>query len=524
MPPTGLAPAVAGLVLAAALFSGDPSAPSPSTPSPVRFREQGGNGDYPGPSRLAWGFTEGRIDGERIADVRVNEAGHPRRLASCNTQSETHLVSYRRDVYVGFNDARWCLAPYAPVDPLTWTGFARSTDGGKTFVDDGPLQGNRETPELWGDPVLAVDTHGRGAGTLYVASLARNDEGVFTLGVGVSKDSGRTFRWEDAVTGVEESDGPDKEWLAIDDTGGRHDGNLYLAWTNFADTARESSVQFARSTDGGKTWSKPLNVHRDFGFGVRVVVGPDGTVHVVYESDEDVYWTASSDGGRTFDEPREIADAPAPGAYESTCFRNALNGDMRTFTTVSAAIDALGSARPSDPNHNPDFGSLYVTYHAHGEDADEADVLFLKRDPAGRWTKPRRLNDDETTTDQFQPEVAVPGPGRVAVVWTDRREDAALPAPLGNRRMAQYVATSNDGGKSFGPNRRLSDVLFDPPFSNPSPNLMGGCYAGDYNGLHSTGNGEVLASWADNRDALEVTGVSNRVIPDPNIYFRRERL
>ena len=126
--------------------------------------------------------------------------------------------------------------------------------------------------------------------------------------------------------------------------------------------------------------------------------------------------------------------------------------------------------------------------------------------------------------DQFFPEVVATGPGSIAVTWTDRREDATLPGPVGNRMMAQWATFAKDGGRKLSGNRRASDVLFAPTFSNPNTDpLIATCYAGDYNALYFDGK-DVLAAWGDNRDSLLVEGVGPTVIPDPNVYFRRIRV
>ena len=46
----------------------------------------------------------------------------------------------------------------------------------------------------------------------------------------------------------------DKELIAVDNTGGPNDGNVYLVATDFSDV----QVKFVRSTDGGLTWSLPV--------------------------------------------------------------------------------------------------------------------------------------------------------------------------------------------------------------------------------------------------------------------------
>lgn len=495
--------------------AGDAVPPPASAPAHVET-----SADFPGPMPLSWGFVSAVREAPEGKDVRVNDPAEQGDLAACHVQSETSLGAYGNDVYVGFNDARACLALSG-----SWLGFSRSTDGGRTFQDMGPVEPNGPIASLWGDPVIAIDTRGRDSGTIYLASLADTKSGGSTLGVARSIDRGRSFEWRNAIP-QRVAGGPfhDKEWLAIDNTGGVNDGSLYLIWTQFSGDG--AGIRIVRSRDGGRTWSAPVTLDRSSAQAARVAVGPDGEVVAVWQrfgalGMNHIMWSRSKDGVR-FSKPQPVATVGQTGHMQACPFpRQVLNGDIRVFEGPSLAIDTFGSADPSSPAFNPYRGTAYVAFNAHGKGADEADVFFVRLpSDSQRWTEPRRINDDDTSSDQFFAEVVVTRPGRIAIAWTDRRGDPA-PSPAGNRSMAQFITFSTDGGRTFARNRQLSDRAFPPPFTNPnSEPFVASCYAGDYNGLYAA-NGTVYASWGDNRDDLFVDGIDTPVVPDPNVYFRR---
>ncbi|MDQ3879170.1 MAG: glycoside hydrolase [Actinomycetota bacterium] len=489
-------------------------------------------GDFPGPQ--PFGTIGATKAGPTNKNVRVNNAAREGQLAGCNVQSETSLASYQDTVLVGFNDAQQCKDTFVSSgDPITWTGLSVSTDGGKSFKDVGPVVPNGDIVNLWGDPALAVDTTGKDAGTFYLASLADRSSGsstVSTIGVGVSHDSGKTFKWYDAAPTSLAADFQDKEWITVDNSGGPTDGYVYLTWTDFGGT---TDLHFARSTDGGRTWSKPVVLSKAGGTASRPVVGPDGELYVVWEEgafdaplnspaslrDGRIVMARSTNAGESFSTPAPVAKVTVPGR-SSACPtpRDVLNGDMRTWSDPSIAVDTFGSSNPRAADYNPYRGTVYVTFETHGSGADMADV-FLTTLPGGRgkWTKPQNLSRDGTTTDQFLAEVAATGPGRFAATWTDRRGDA-----VANRLMAQWATTGSKGGAVLDKPVQLSDVDFPPPLTNPNSDVaVATCYAGDYNGLFAAPGQPAVASWGDDRDSIVVQGYQGAAIPDPNVYFSR---
>ncbi len=87
-----------------------------------------------------------------------------------------------------------------------------------------------------------------------------------------------------------------------------------------------TDLYFSRSTDGGRTWSSPVRVNRQagavWGFAVskpRVAVGQSGTIHIFFPGNEkspatgfDVVtarYTRSTDGGKTFEPARTLHGA-----------------------------------------------------------------------------------------------------------------------------------------------------------------------------------------------------------------------
>jgi uncharacterized repeat protein (TIGR01451 family) len=113
-------------------------------------------------------------------------------------------------------------------------------------------------------------------------------------------------------------------WLAVDDTGGPFDGNIYVVWASdpvsAMGTSDHSDVFFSRSTNGGANWSAPLQLGGGTltdQFEPFVAVGGAGAVSVAWYDRRndptnnlliDVYKSFSRDGGATFDPIVRVTD------------------------------------------------------------------------------------------------------------------------------------------------------------------------------------------------------------------------
>jgi hypothetical protein len=380
-----------------------------------------------------------------------------------------------------------------------------------------------------GDPVLAADHRG----TFFYATLADDKSLRSIIGVARSTNGGKTWTWPvDASPGrAAVKDGKpvfqDKPWMTVDTTRSAHRGNVYVAWNEIVGNSTHQML-FSRSVDGGVSFRRPVVELTSFpsegtcrpGIGTQVAVGPKGEVYVVWIAHPlRICFQKSLDGGITFTKAREIVQYNLVGHSQPNCqpktdpssvasFQMVLNGDIRVKEWPSLAVDTSKS---------PHRGTIYMALPS-GDPPDEADVfLVYSRDGGETWSgvdqerKPiRKLNDDETTTDQFHPTVAVGPDGAVLVSWYDRRLSDPLLRP--NWVIDIFAALSTDGGKTFGPsNFQVTDKSFPPSQTNPNSNGFSGCYMGEYNGMVAGDAGEFLLAWGDNR---EVSGG----LPDPNVY------
>jgi hypothetical protein len=284
-----------------------------------------------------------------------------------------------------------------------------------------------------------------------------------------SLDGGRT--WEaNAFTVIAHDSTPgipfeDKPWVVADTSSSPHSGNLYVGWTQF--TLSASDLMFARSTDGGKTWSAPLKLNSFSGLprddngaleGFHGVVAPDGTLYTIWDDRDGIMMAVSHDGGRTFSKDRRII--PAGPAYF------AISGAFRTNGFPQIGIDA----------HS---GRLYVSW----SDVTNGDVdVFVASsgDHGHTWSAPVRVNNDpiHDGKDQFFQWMAVdPTSGAVNLIFYDRRTD--------NRQTTVTLARSTDEGKSF------ANYAFDSqPFQSDQEDFFG-----DYLAVTAYGN-KVFGAWA----------------------------
>lgn len=479
------------------------------------------------PAGTATGATTRTSGTEETAgdDVRVNDVLGDLRTP-CTTQSETTIRGFGQTLVAAFNDsAEGCTV----LD--SYAGYAYSSNGGDTWTDGGrvvPPEGGF----VGGDPSLAVDRQGR----FYLATLAI-DKGVgpglvgsglpfvsgrSMLAVSASDDGGRT--WSEPVDGTSGLVGShDKELLAVDNSRGPHDGNVYLVWTDFVNF--KGIIRFSRSTDRGKTFSEPipLSLNNGYNQGAVVTVGPEGEIYVVWQTQRTqspaIFFTASHDGGQSFTEPVIIRTVRAPGQLggcPGSASRNAFKGAIRTLAWPVVDVDRTPITDPQSPP--PHRGTIYVAYAAK-TGADDGDVFLIRSTDRGvTWNPPApspgiRVNDDATTNDQFFPAIAATTDGEVALAWHDRRGDPA------NVNMDLYAARSTDGGATWSSNVRVTDVSSEGIGNRTTRDPgVAECYMGDYNQIVPFGESYAVV-WGDNRDQYPAGSAGTR--SDPNVYFDR---
>jgi hypothetical protein len=175
---------------------------------------------------------------------------------------------------------------------------ALSKDGGASFSKPVNVSNNESESGIsllnafdgdsW-DGSLSVTCDAKG--NVYVA-WADDQKMLFSS----SADMGATFSAPTEVpNGGTEIRYPD---LTTDGT------TLYLVWGNAA--AANSDIYFTKSSDAGKTWKEPINVTNNSGFSDAPSVAVDGKTITVCNDDTtgtnnaDIFCATSTDGGDTF--------------------------------------------------------------------------------------------------------------------------------------------------------------------------------------------------------------------------------
>lgn len=295
------------------------------------------------------------------------------------------------------------------------------------------------------------------------------------------------------------------------------------------------SVLLASSGDGGRSWRTTLvyegptassSVDPEINFQAHVAVDPERPqrVYVTWRrsyaaSPEPThvgrrtrsYLAVSDDGGRTFGPARLLFDretgADGPRLIVVDGWLYAFYVDVTTPLAtpdpspspaggrVSVAISGDGgqsweririaeapAASDPIPVHDRRRGLFSVVWH-DGRTGD-LDVYLSQSTDGSEWTPPRRLNDDPpgTRVGQHYPQIAISPNGRLDVAWYDWRDDP-FPPPGGpddgsldlftNRghQASVYLTSSDDGGRTWVANRRVSDTLIDRTIGTWAPNF-----------------------------------------------------
>ncbi|MDX2285331.1 MAG: sialidase family protein [Bacteroidia bacterium] len=336
-----------------------------------------------------------------------------------------------------------------------------SHDGGRTWTKS-RLE---STYGVFGDPCLVSDYQGN----VYYLHLAdpsglgwEGDRLLDRIVAQRSSDGGKTWT-NGGYMGMHHPKDQDKEWMAADPRSNR----LYTTWTQFdlyesREPGDRSNILFSMSKNGGKKWSKAVQINQFSGDcldndstaeGAVPAVGPNGEVYVAWSLNGQIYFDRSLDGGKTWlDEDRTVSSQPGGWTFDIPgIFR--CNGLPVTVCDLSTG---------------PHRGTVYVHWADQRNGADDTDLWLSKSADGGMtWSAPLRINDDPPGKQQFLSWLTVdPATGYLYCVYYDRRA-------YDDEQTDVCLAWSADGGASFR-NVRISDKPFKPD---------GAQFFGDYSNI-----------------------------------------
>jgi hypothetical protein len=349
-------------------------------------------------------------------------------------------------------------------------GYATSSDGGRSFTDRGfPPAGPVETL-MQGDPVVACSD----PNTFFYASLYE-DLNAATTGISLSRstDGGDTFgRPVQAVAKDNTVHILDRPWMTADPT------NIFITYTDFDTSGSaacglnsRTAIELVKSADEGRTWSTPTVVVEvcsgTIVQGSQVIVDPvSGNLFVAWESFANDFYTrevdaaSSTDGGQTFSPPVEVSKVDAVGDGN---FSYGLQGFIKSFEYPSLAIGkgknagALYIVWNDGDNRIKDDWVSFISLVSHIGDGNYgfSDVFFSSSTDGGStWSPPKIVNAlSALPIDHFQPVVASDKTGKIAVCWYDRRRDK------NNFLIDRECGKSSDGGSTWS-NTRITTINY----------------------------------------------------------------
>lgn len=395
----------------------------------------------------------------------------------------------------------------------TWTIVYLSTDGGQSWtptrLDDSSTYSV--------DPACGFGLNG----AAYFLSLPAASDipgEVKRMLLFRSGDGGKTW------TSPLELHSSDREYIAVDMTGGQHHGNVYVH-ANIRDGKNRVFALF-RSVDAGASFAPLVPQPAEQGY------TGNGTGNSVVLSDGT--WLATT---------RELAVSPSQGASAG-----AKSSDRLSLRWSSDGGKTLGPAViisdwpgcPASANANrqaalavdgtngPFRDRVYVTWPDFR--SGHCEVLFASSSDKGQtWSRPVVINDEVPSDDpaiapnHLMPVVAVNNAGVLGISWYDRRDN-----PDNHGWWVRFRA-SLDGGETFLPSVRVSSAPYAPTpadgvavmtlingggvlaprtpggllKTSVSPAPVGYYNGGDTGGMAAAADGVFHTFWVDNRTGVQ---------------------
>lgn len=330
---------------------------------------------------------------------------------------------------------------------VTWTNmidsvhpvayYRMSPDSGDTF--------NTPVPIDYGSGSFAGDVFSDSNGTIHMTLSIYGYPGDMHLIK--SEDNGSTFSDPVRINDVSGSvSGGSRVRLGPNDS-------IHAVWSDDRDWKDEKwDVYYSVSYDGGSSFSKSMLVHdKDKGYQTRPTLAVDdgGNPHVVWieykASTDELHYSASYNGGASFEEKNLIVDAP----------------DIRD---------------PSIDIGNDDLPQI-VWYERGG--SYYYNVNYTKMDKIEReFLRMLSVNDDNGVHRKAQPSMDVDSNGTTHVVWADNRNGIGddrndiyyARSALGRAKIVKYQWDTNSLLDTDGDGNSTNDV----DITGPTPSFTYG--------------------------------------------------
>jgi hypothetical protein len=368
------------------------------------------------------------------------------------------------------------------------------------------------------DPWVTIAANG----DVYAVALAMTPVGPVPghTAVQVSKSTNGGATWSDPVTLIQTDAPPgtdpadlanDKEMIVADPN---NSNDVYVVWDRlnhpsdqqnfnaFHGLALREDAMFARTTDGGATWTGaagspavagfPASDLTNFqanesAFGNEIVVQPNGTL-------VDVFTHSSGSGNQAAQ-----ADQNVLGVLRSTD-----HGATWSAITEGPGIETVGVTDPDtgapvrsgepltsvavDPNN----GNLYAVWadsRFSSKNSVDGVAFSMSTDGGLTWSDPIKVNQTPTNIpagnqQAFTPNVAVNSNGTVAVSYYDFRNNDANPGLPTDYWLVHADSNFTDPSSWSANELRLTNASFN--MENAAPTSRG-YFLGDYEGLAAAG-------------------------------------
>jgi hypothetical protein len=374
----------------------------------------------------------------------------------------------------------------APPFPRGQIFFTVSRDGGATWDNLPQTRNISNSPEgKIGaiNPSLAVSKDG----PLRIYVVYDDDSPGSTQVFFVNTKKKTKFRAPRNITPADEA--AFSPHVAVDSTGA-----VNIVWGNFKGNSKQ--IIFVRSTDLGASFSDPVNISQSSGFSFDPDIAIDSSdgINVVWQDSEQgsslIMFARSTDGGRSFSKPKPISNIgdvarqcvtlkcvtlkEAGRASEPRITADSRGGIDVVWIDENAGVKRVmfvrstdGGATFSSPTivsghpdadlHKPFIATFkdtfYVAYQTSDSINASGQVFLVRSDDAGRsFSRPVQVsNANPSRGGAHSPAMVIDSQGKLHIVWIDT-------SIIGNQEGLLFYSSTNDG-RTFSAHLQICAAL-----------------------------------------------------------------